>query len=84
MMSLRGVPASGLRATGRLRQLQQASHSARLACHVLAQSEAAVAPACPSGLPSTHLRMPRDSEGRPEGVAYHIRDGMPICTAGQS
>jgi hypothetical protein len=51
---------------------------------VLAQSEAAVAPACPSGLPSTHPRMPRDPGGLPEDVVSHIRDGMPICTAGQS
>jgi len=47
--NLRHVLASGLHATGRPRQ--QASHSSPPAHHVLAQSEAVAALACPSGFP---------------------------------
>jgi hypothetical protein len=76
------IPVSDLRATDPRHQL--ASRSAPPVHRVLAQSEAAAAPARLSGRPQTRSRMPRDLERLPEGVVSRIRDGMPICTAGQS
>jgi hypothetical protein len=81
--NLRNVLASDLHATGR--PYQQASYSTSPpAHHVLAQSEAEAALACPSGFPLMHSRMQRDQERQPEDVVSRIQDGMPICIGGQS
>lgn len=76
------LPVSDLRAKGLRHQL--AAYPVQPVHRVLAQSEAAEAPAHPSRLPPTRSRTPRDPEWLPEDVVSRIRDGTPICTAGRS
>ena len=76
------LPVSGHRA--KVLQHPLAIYSDQPAHPVLAQSEAAEAPVHPSRPPPTRSRMPRDPERLPEDVVSRIRDGKPICTAGQS
>jgi len=78
---LADVLASGHHTTGRPRQ--QVRYSSPQARHVLAQSEAAEALACPLGFPLMHSRMQRDQERQPEDTVSCIRDGRPICIGGQ-